>query len=190
MRTQNIAIFASGEGSNALNLYHYFKNHHKIAVKKLICNKPEAAVINKFKNTEIETILLKKEEFLNAACLLGKLSDIDFIVLAGFLWLIPPFLTTSFKDRIINLHPSLLPKFGGKGMYGLNVHKAVIEAKERESGITIHLVNEEYDKGKIIKQYKCFIEANDSPEILAVKIHKLEQKYLPSTIEEYILSVL
>jgi phosphoribosylglycinamide formyltransferase-1 len=188
VKTLNIAIFASGEGSNALNLFHYFNKHDLIAVKKLVCNKPDAPVVNKFKNIEIETIIINKQDFLNAPLLLEKLSEIDFIVLAGFLWLIPSFLTASFPGRIINLHPSLLPKFGGKGMYGMNVHRAVINANEKESGITIHLVNDEYDKGKIIKQYKCLIHSGDTPYILADKIHQLEQEYLPLTIEEYILS--
>lgn len=188
MKNTQIAIFASGSGTNAINLYHYFKNKSGVKVTKLICNKPDAAVLEKFKNTEVEIILINKEEYANREIMLGKLRDCQLIVLAGFLWLIPPYLIDAYPNKIINLHPSLLPKYGGKGMYGMNVHKAVIEAKEKESGITIHLVNKEYDKGNILFQTKCSITENDTPETLAEKIHELEQEHLPVVIEKFCLA--
>ena len=119
---------------------------------------------------------------------LSTLKDTDYLILAGFLWLIPAYMVKAFPDRIINIHPALLPKFGGKGMYGNNVHKAVIDSKENESGITIHLVNEEYDKGKILFQAKCKVEDEDTPETVAKKIHSLEYEHFPRVIEDYIKS--
>lgn len=185
----NIAVFASGSGTNAEAIYQHFSKHTEINFKALFCNKPNAGVISRAKEWDTETILFSREEFYSPNSILDKLENlkIDFIVLAGFLWLIPPVLIRNYENRIINIHPALLPNFGGKGMYGMNVHQSVIKNQEKESGITIHLVNEEYDKGEILLQAKVNIEKKDTPETLASKIHQLEHKYFPKTLEEYFL---
>lgn len=181
----NLAVFASGSGSNAENLYRYFNNQADVCIQKVFTNNAQAGVINRFKNTSVEVIVFNKDDF-RSEHFLSNLVGIDFIVLAGFLWLIPPYLIKEFKDQIINIHPSLLPKYGGKGMYGMRVHEAVIENKEDFSGITIHLVNEEYDKGKILFQDKVEIETSDTAESLSNKIHALEYKWFPKIVEQYI----
>jgi len=186
VKKTTIALFASGSGSNALNLYNTYKNHPTICIGHLICNRADALVINRFKGSDVPITIVSKPVFNNCSQLLRLLNGVDIIVLAGFLWLIPECLIEAFPNRIINLHPSLLPKYGGKGMYGLNVHNAVIEAKEAESGITVHLVNKEYDKGKILFQTKCKIEAGDTPELLAKKINALEMAFLPEAVTSYI----
>lgn len=185
----NIAVFASGSGTNAEAIYQHFSKHTEINFKALFCNKPNAGVLSRAKEWDTETILFSKEEFYSPNSILDKLEylKIDFIVLAGFLWLIPPVLIRNYENRIINIHPALLPNYGGKGMYGMNVHQSVINNQEKESGITIHLVNEEYDKGEILLQAKVNIEKKDTPETLASKIHQLEHKYFPKTLEEYFL---
>lgn len=185
----NIAVFASGSGTNAEAIYQHFSKHTEINFKALFCNKPNAGVISRAKEWDTETILFSREEFYSPNSILDKLKNlkIDFIVLAGFLWLIPPLLIRNYENRIINIHPALLPNYGGKGMYGMNVHQSVIKNQEKESGITIHLVNEEYDKGEILLQAKVNIEKKDTPETLASKIHQLEHKYFPKTLEEYFL---
>jgi phosphoribosylglycinamide formyltransferase-1 len=185
----NIAVFASGSGTNAEAIYNHFTKHPEVNFKVLFCNKQNAGVISRAQNWDVETILFTKDEFYSPNSLLDKLEnlEIDFIVLAGFLWLIPAVLIKHYENKIINIHPALLPNYGGKGMYGMNVHQSVIKNQEKESGITIHLVNEEYDKGEILLQAKVNIENNDTPEILASKIHQLEHKYFPKTLEEYFL---
>lgn len=188
-----IAIFASGNGSNAINLYNYFNINfpeNKISVDCIICNSPKAGIIAKSKQLGIPIYIYENSTFKNPEELIEllKTRDIDYIVLAGFLRLIPQEMIRSFPDRIINIHPSLLPKYGGKGMYGQRVHEAVIAARELESGITIHLVNEEYDKGKILKQAVLKIESGDDAQILAGKIHELEYIYFPEVVKEYISS--
>ena len=185
---KNIAIFASGEGTNAQNIINYFSKSEKIKVALVISNKSTANVLNRAKAAGVQTLLINHQMFYetNQTIELLKLAKIDFIVLAGFLWLIPESLVKAFPNKIINIHPALLPKFGGKGMYGMNVHKAVIEAKEKESGITVHFVNEKYDEGKIISQRKCTIDKNDTPEMLAKKIHELEYEFFPKAIEDVV----
>jgi phosphoribosylglycinamide formyltransferase 1 len=183
---KNIAIFASGEGTNAQHIINYFKGSHRINIALVVSNKATANVLNRAKNEHIPTLIIDRLHFYERDFLIEqlKLAHIDWIVLAGFLWMIPKNLIHSFPNKIINIHPALLPKFGGKGMYGMNVHRAVIAAKEKESGISIHFVNEVYDEGKIIAHYKCPVSENDTAEILAEKIHQLEQENFSKTIEQ------
>jgi len=183
---KNIAIFASGSGTNALNICNYFADNPSINITTLVCNKPNAKVIERLKPFNVEVILINKADFENPEKLIQKLVEakIDLIVLAGFLWLIPNKLIKAFKNKIINLHPSLLPKYGGKGMFGLNVHQAVLAANEKETGITIHYVNEVYDEGKIIFQDSLNIDKGETAEGLAKKIHQLEYQFYPKIIEK------
>lgn len=184
----NIAIFASGSGSNAENIFEYFKNSEKIKVSLILSNRKNAYVLERAEKMNVEGIYVYKDKFNNKDELLSILQErnIDFIVLAGFLLLIPEFLIEAFPNKIINIHPALLPKFGGKGMYGDNVHRAVLEAEEKESGITIHYVNKDYDKGKIIFQESFEIEENMRMEELVEKIHELEYNHFPKVIEKTI----
>jgi phosphoribosylglycinamide formyltransferase 1 len=184
-----IAMFASGSGTNAQNIANYFKNNKDIVIDCVLSNNPKAFVLKRFENTDIETFVFDRDEFNNTQNVLNLLKkrEIDFIVLAGFLWLVPDYLTKEFKKKIVNIHPALLPKYGGKGMYGMNVHKAVVDAKETESGITIHYVNEQYDEGDIIFQAQCKIEEGDTPEIVAQKVHELEYEHFPKIIEQVLL---
>lgn len=182
---KNVAIFASGEGTNTQTIIDYFKSSQEIKITLVLSNKSTANVLNRAKNNNIPTLIIDKHSFCETNDIVDflKKAEIDLIVLAGFLWMIPESLIKAFPTKIVNIHPALLPKFGGKGMFGMNVHNAVIEAKEKESGITIHFVNEEYDKGKIISQHVCAISETDTPEILAEKIHTLEHEHFPKAIE-------
>lgn len=184
----NIAIFASGAGSNAQNIINYFRNHPAINVALIVCNKANAGVLTIAQKEKIPSLLIEKEKFFNGTTYIEEFikKEIDLVVLAGFLWKIPIALIKKFSGRIINIHPSLLPKYGGKGMYGNFVHEAVIAAGEKESGITIHYVDELYDHGSIIFQEKCVLEENETATSLANKIHLLEQKIFPRIIEEVI----
>ena len=186
----NIAVFASGSGSNAENIIRHFNGGNTAAVKLVVCNKENARVLERAANLGIPSVVMPREELTseNPQKLLSLLNgkDIDLIVLAGYLLKIPEALTIRFKERIINIHPALLPKFGGKGMYGMNVHRAVIEAGEAESGITIHLVDAVYDNGKILFQATCPVLPTDTPESLAAKIHALEKEHFPAVVEKYI----
>lgn len=186
MISKNIAIFASGEGTNAQRIIDYFKNSEKVKVALVVSNKDTANVLNRAKAASIETYLLNRADFVEKDTTIQflKSKNIDLIVLAGFLWMIPENLVKAFPNKIINIHPALLPKFGGKGMYGMNVHRAVIEAKEKQSGISIHFVNEHYDEGEIISQHTCIVSENDTPESLAIKIHELEYEFFPKAIEK------
>jgi formyltetrahydrofolate-dependent phosphoribosylglycinamide formyltransferase len=180
----NIAIFASGAGSNAAKIISHLKNDPFIKVALIVCNKPGAGVLDIAATNQIPTLLIEKEQFFRGDTYLPQLKKhkIDFIVLAGFLWKIPVALIDAYPNHIINIHPALLPKYGGKGMYGMKVHEAVIAAGEKESGITIHYVNEHFDEGEHIFQAKCVIDENDTPESLAQKIHALEHAHFPETI--------
>lgn len=184
---KKIAIFASGSGSNAQNIIEYFKKSRDIIVDSLWSNNENAYALIRAERLGIETFTFGKEEFYHSIEVLDELSErkIDLILLAGFLWLVPQNLTSEFT--IINIHPALLPKYGGKGMYGNRVHEAVINSKEKESGITIHYVNNNYDEGDIIFQAKCVVEASDTPEKLAERVHQLEYKYYPQIVEELLL---
>lgn len=183
-----IAIFASGSGTNAENIIRHFKNHPQIEVAMLMSNKSDAYALTRASNLGISNAVFARPEFLNGSVSesLEKLG-ITHIVLAGFLWLIPENLTRKFPNRIINIHPSLLPAFGGKGMYGSRVHEAVKAAGANETGITIHLVNEHYDEGRILFQAKCSISDADTPDDIAEKVHVLEYRHYPEIIENWIL---
>ncbi|MHC1703805.1 MAG: phosphoribosylglycinamide formyltransferase [Tenuifilaceae bacterium] len=183
----NIAIFASGSGTNAENIINHFKSKNIAKVTLILTENPNAYVLERAKNQNIKTIVFNIDE-LKGGFVLSQLKSqqIDYIVLAGFLKLFPAEIIDEFPHRIVNIHPALLPKFGGKGMYGEKVHKAVIESGDRESGISIHYVNKHYDEGNIIFQAKCMVTENDSPESLAQKIHALEYKYFPQVIEDCI----
>ena len=185
---KKIAIFASGSGSNAENIINYFKNDTENVVKIVFCNKPDAYVLERAKRLSVPTFVFGREEFSRSDLVLNELKrlDIDLIVLAGFLWKVPDAIIDAYPDRVINIHPALLPSYGGKGMYGMKVHEAVIAAGEKESGITIHYIDEHYDKGTVIFQARCDISQADDPESLAQKIHALEYEYFPKVIEETI----
>lgn len=181
-----IAVFASGSGSNAQNIADYFKNENNVVIDCVLTNNPNAYVLQRFKNSDTKTFIFDRSKFYNSQEILELLKEreIDFIVLAGFLWLVPDYLTKEYNKRIVNIHPALLPDYGGKGMYGMNVHKAVVKSGDKESGITIHYVNERYDEGDIIFQAKCKVEDGDTPESLAQKIHELEYEHFPKIIEQ------
>jgi phosphoribosylglycinamide formyltransferase-1 len=183
-----IAIFASGTGSNAREIIKHFQNSDTISVSLIISNKQTAPVLDIGKQFDINTLVINRVSFYKSEEILKNLLDhkIDFIVLAGFMWLIPKYLVKNYDGKIINIHPALLPKYGGKGMYGMNVHKAVHEAKEPETGITIHFVNEHYDKGNIIFQAKCTLDVTDTAESIAQKVHKLEHQNFPKVIEKVV----
>jgi phosphoribosylglycinamide formyltransferase-1 len=185
---KRIVIFASGSGTNAENIINFF-NHTKTAkVTMVLSNNEHAKVFDRCKKLKIKCLHFNKSEFSSSEIVLNMLKkEADYIILAGFLLKIPENIIDSFPNKIINIHPALLPKYGGKGMYGMNVHKAVKENKETETGITIHYVNANYDEGAVIFQSKTTLLSVDSPEIIAEKIHFLEQKHFPKVIEEVIL---
>lgn len=180
-----MAIFGSGSGTNAENILEYFKDNKNIQVLVVLSNKDEAEIIKKAHRFGVTTISFTKDEFYNSDKILKQLLalKINLIVLAGFLWLIPKSLIAAFPKRIINIHPALLPKYGGKGMYGHKIHEEVINNKEIESGITIHYIDELYDKGEIIFQARCKIEESDTAYSVENKIKQLEHKYYPQVIE-------
>ena len=188
---KNIAILASGAGSNAQKILEYFSDRMDIAVRLIVSNKPEAGVLNIAKLASVDTLVVSRDSFYSSTDLLVELDkyNIDFIVLAGFLWLIPPYLIQHYPERIINIHPALLPKYGGKGMYGHFVHEAVHSAKETHSGITIHYVNEKYDEGSIVFQERCEILPSDQPEDIARKVQVLEHFYYPTVIDQLVSSL-
>jgi phosphoribosylglycinamide formyltransferase-1 len=181
-----LAVFASGAGSNAQKLIDYFSQSSKAKVALVVCNKPSAGVLNIAAKAGLPTLLIEKEQFFRGDGYLPQLQEkgIGFVVLAGFLWKIPTTLIEAFPRRIINIHPALLPKFGGKGMYGQYVHEAVLQAGEVESGITIHYVDEHYDNGDIIFQTACPILDGDTPETIAQRIHQLEHLHYARVVEE------
>ena len=184
---KRIAIFASGSGTNAQKIIEYFSASKEVVVDSLWSNNENAYALIRAEKLGIETITFDSDEFYRSNEILDLLYDhrIDIIVLAGFLWLVPRNLTELFT--VVNIHPALLPKYGGKGMYGMSVHKAVLASKDKESGITIHQVNQDYDKGKIIFQATCPIVSGDTPETLAARIHELEHQHYPRVIEELLL---
>lgn len=184
-----IAIFASGAGSNTKKIIEYFSGSNEIEVALIVCNNPFAGVFTIAAAYNIPSLLIEKEKFFRGDHYINELKKqgITFIVLAGFLWKIPTALIQSYQNKIINIHPALLPKYGGKGMYGKYVHEAVIKAEEKESGITIHFVDELYDHGKEIFQVSCPILPGDTPDTLAQRIHELEHTYYPKIIEDVIL---
>ncbi len=183
-----IALLASGNGSNVQRIVEFFSSNKDINFPLIIGNKKDAFVRERAIKLDIPFLYLNKEEITQTDALLNvlKKNKIDWVVLAGFLLLIPPNVINMYKDRIINIHPALLPNYGGKGMYGMRVHEAVIANNESESGITIHYVNSKYDEGNILFQAKCNIEKNDTPETLAAKIHLLEYEYFPKVLASLI----
>lgn len=189
MKKKRIAIFASGNGSNAENIIRYFQTEDRGAeVALVVCNRSDAKVLQRAEALGVPAIVVPKTDFNNEAFMTGLMHDngIDFIVLAGFLLMIPDFLISLYPEKIINIHPSLLPKFGGKGMYGDHVHKAVVAAGEKESGITIHLVNEQCDGGRIVFQAVVPVEPTDTPDDVASKVHALEYAHFPRVIAEFV----
>ncbi len=183
-----IALFASGAGTNAANIINYFKGHETIGVALVVSNRAEAGVLSIAAEAGIPSVIIEKENFFRGDGYVSLLKEhhIDFIVLAGFLWKIPQRLIAAYPLSIVNIHPALLPAYGGRGMYGMNVHSAVVAAAEKQSGITIHFVDEHYDNGDIIFQERCEVEAGDTPEMLAQKIHALEYAHYPRIIEQVI----
>lgn len=189
--TFKIALFASGTGTNAAKIIEHLKNHPSIQVALVVCNKPGAGVIQIASDNGISVLMIEKERFFRGNAYVDEIkhrSGIDFIVLAGFLWKVPQALIQAYPNRIINIHPALLPKYGGKGMYGMHVHEAVINAGEKESGITIHYVNEHFDEGAPIFQARCEVTTEDTPESLAQKIHQLEHTHFPTIVESTVLN--
>ena len=188
---KRIAIFASGSGSNAQKLMEYFKKHQEAEVVIVLTNNPEAYVIQRADNFEIPTHIFDKYEFIETNDIVNLLKNlqIDLIVLAGFLWLIPNNLLEEFPNQIINIHPALLPKFGGKGMYGDRIHRTILEAGEVENGITIHFVNEKFDEGEIIYQSRFKIGKNDTLETIKFKGQQLEHLHYPRIVENLIQKI-
>lgn len=186
---KRIAIFASGSGTNAEQIMLKFETHKSIEIAILASNKEDAYALKRAEKFKVSTLVFNKSEFKDQDVVLQKMIDekIDYIILAGFLWLVPQKFVAAFPNKIINIHPALLPKYGGKGMYGMKVHEAVVENNETETGITIHFVNEKYDEGEHIFQGKCEVIPTDSPDDVATKIHQLEYQYFPQKIEEVIL---
>ena len=183
---KRIAIFASGSGSNAQNIIEYFTVSGTVKVELILTNKRDAYVLERAKKFQIPTYVFDRQQFYETNTIVNQLANlhIDMVVLAGFLWLVPTNLLKQFPNRIINIHPALLPSYGGKGMYGDKVHEAVIANKDSFSGITIHYVNERYDAGDIIFQQKCEIDSDDTAATLAQKVHSLEYEYFPKIIQE------
>lgn len=184
-----IALFASGAGTNAQKIMEHLKGHAEIKVALVVCNKPGAGVIGLAEKAGVPVLMIEKERFFRGDHYLPVLNEmgISFIVLAGFLWKIPAELIQAYPQGIINIHPALLPKYGGKGMYGSHVHEAVIAHRETESGITIHYVDEHYDHGATIFQAKCVVDEFDTADTLAQKIHKLEHAHFPNVVESTVL---
>ncbi len=182
----NLAIFVSGNGTNCENIIRYFREDREVKVSLVVSNKSDAFALQRAAKYGVPSKVLTKTEFNEEQIIMPLLREnqIDYIILAGFLFLIPAFLIKQYEHKIINIHPALLPKFGGKGMYGIHVHEAVKAAGETETGITIHYVNEKYDSGDIIAQFKTAVSPEDTAETIAEKVHELEQKYFPQVIRE------
>ena len=182
---KRIVIFASGSGTNAENIIKYFQKNTIATVVHVLSNKKDAKVLDRSNALKVKNLHFNKEDFIVNDTILNLLKkEADFIVLAGFLWRVPQKIIEAFPQKIINIHPALLPKYGGKGMYGMHVHEAVVANKEKETGITIHYVNENYDEGAIIFQESVRVDNNDTPDDVAMKIHQLEMKYFPKVIED------
>jgi phosphoribosylglycinamide formyltransferase-1 len=185
-----IAIFCSGSGSNAQKIIEYFQEHKSAEVVLLLSNNKNAYALERAKALGIATRVFDKAQFSQSSIIVNELKElgVNWIILAGFLWLVPENLIEAFPNSIVNIHPALLPSYGGKGMYGMYVHEAVVKAKEKESGISIHMVNKEYDKGKIVFQAKCFLTDDDTAETLSKKIQALEHEHFPKVIDALICS--
>lgn len=181
-----IALFASGSGTNVENIANYFNGRTTAKPACVLCNNPDAFVLERAKRLGLESMTFNRTDFNDGKKIMDFLvkHDIDMIVLAGFLWLVPQYLIDAYPSRIVNIHPALLPKFGGKGMYGMHVHEAVKQSGETETGITIHLIDGNYDKGSTVFQAKVAVDPSDSPDDIANKVHALEYKHYPEVIEE------
>lgn len=190
MKVKRIALFASGSGTNVQNIIEYISDNEQVVVDSVWSNNPDAYVLERAQKLGVQTFTFTKEEFRNSGNVVAELKNrgVDLVVLAGFLWLIPINLIQNFP--IINIHPALLPKYGGKGMYGMKVHQAVVDNQEKESGISIHFVNEQYDEGKIIFQAKCGVLSTDCAEDVAQKVHHLEYKHFPEVIVKVLLGTI
>lgn len=188
---KRIAVFASGSGSNAENIVKFFRNNDLARVTIILSNKKDAFVLERAQQLGVPSICFNREDFYKSDKVIRTLEEqeIDLIVLAGFLWLVPSSLTDKYSGRIVNIHPALLPKYGGKGMFGMHVHNAVVAAKEAETGITIHYVNGRYDEGSIIFQAKVELTPNDTPEMVAEKVHLLEYEHFPVIVEKLIATL-
>jgi phosphoribosylglycinamide formyltransferase-1 len=186
---KKLSIFVSGNGTNLQRIAEYFADNNDVEIANVVCNNPKAYSIERAKNLGIPLRMITREVFKSEA-FVKELQDlgIDLIVLAGFLWKLPENLVKAFPKKIVNIHPALLPKYGGKGFYGEHVHEAVVAAKEAQSGITVHYVNELYDRGEIILQARVSLDENETPDSLAAKIHQLEQAYFPVAIEQVLFS--
>ncbi|MDD5507179.1 MAG: phosphoribosylglycinamide formyltransferase [Bacteroidales bacterium] len=186
---KNIAIFASGSGTNAENIAAHFRGNPQVCVRLILSNRPDALVLKRAEKLGIPTYVFSRYQLYQTDDILNILKEnmICLIVLAGFLWLVPVHILKAYPNRIINIHPALLPQYGGKGFYGSVVHEAVIRSGDKESGITIHYVNEVYDSGQVIFQARCPVEPDDTPESLARKVHQLEYTYFPVIIEKLLL---
>lgn len=184
----NIAIFASGSGTNAERLFERFAEHPRGRVAVLLTNNPRAGVIARAERFGVPVVVFTKQELTDTDVVLHQLRDhsVDLIVLAGFLLKVPPTLIAAYPNRIVNLHPALLPAYGGKGMYGRHVHEAVVAAGETETGISIHYVNEHYDEGRLIRQVRCAVLPADGPEDVAARVHRLEHQHYPEVVEELV----
>ena len=188
-RTEKLAIFCSGSGSNAEKIITYFKDHPTISIQILLSNNKDAFALQRAEKLGVATRVFGRKEFYHSDLIVEELkaAGVSWIILAGFLWLVPENLIAAYPDKIINIHPALLPAYGGKGMYGMHVHNAVVAAREKESGISIHLVNPVYDKGEVIFQAKCIIDEGDVAEDVAKKVQLLEHQYFPEVIEKQVL---
>jgi phosphoribosylglycinamide formyltransferase-1 len=184
-----IAIFASGSGSNAQRIAEYFATHPQVRVGLVLTNNPKAGVIDRARQLGIPVVVFTREQFYGSESVVGQLQffNIDFVVLAGFLWLVPENLIAAYPGRIVNIHPALLPAYGGKGMYGMKVHEAVVAAREKTSGITIHLIDNEYDRGQTVFQAQCPVTPDDTPADVARKVQALEHEHFPIVIERLVL---
>lgn len=183
---KNIAIFASGSGSNARKIMEFFADRSDVSVQLVVSNRSDAGVLKIAKSFGVDSIVIQRQTFYETEDVLSVLNkyEITLVVLAGFLWLVPQYLVETYIGKIINIHPALLPKYGGKGMHGMHVHEAVKNANEVESGITIHFVNDHYDEGQIIFQARCQLSPTDSPEDIARKVLQLEHKHYPEVINQ------
>ncbi|WP_248724455.1 phosphoribosylglycinamide formyltransferase [Seonamhaeicola sp. ML3] len=183
---KRVVIFASGSGSNAENLISFFQNSDNVSVIQILTNNPHAKVLDRAKRLKVSALSFNRVAFTKTNDVLNilKTTNPDIIILAGFLWKFPEHILDEFPNKVINVHPALLPKFGGKGMYGMHVHRAVVENKETETGITIHYVNENYDEGATIFQAKCDVLPTDTAEDVAAKIHELEMEHFPKVVKK------
>lgn len=188
---KRIAVFASGSGSNAENIVKFFRNNDLARVTIILSNKRDAYVLERAQQLGVPSISFNREDFYNSDKIVRTLEEqkIDLVVLAGFLWLVPQSLIEKYDGRIVNIHPALLPKYGGKGMFGMNVHNAVVAEKETETGITIHYVNGRYDEGNVIFQAKVSVNPSDTPEMVADKVHHLEYEHFPKIVEKLIATL-